>query len=122
MQKTRVAVEIINCSTVAATLILLISINGALNSAGGEGGKKKRRKEKRGGGGKEEKERKEKEKSHSQKITRNYVQDCTKLLSLRRHCKGIFISEKRCTCFLEARINELNKETSRNGEGVVKEE
>lgn len=123
MQKTRVAVEIINCSTVAATLILLISINGALNSAGGEGGGgKERRKEKRGGGGKEEKERKEKEKSHSQKITRNYVQDCTKLLSLRRHCKGIFISEKRCTCFLEARINELNKETSRNGEGVVKEE
>lgn len=112
MQKTRVAVEIINCSTVA-TLILLISINGALNSAGGEEKKKRR---------KEEKERKEKEKSHSQKITRNYVQDCTKLLSLRRHCKGIFISEKRCTCFLEARINELNKETSRNGEGVVKEE
>lgn len=118
MQKTRVAVEIINCSTVA-TLILLISINGALNSAGGEEKKEKKRKK---GGKKEEKERKEKEKSHSQKITRNYVQDCTKLLSLRRHCKGIFISEKRCTCFLEARINELNKETSRNGEGVVKEE
>lgn len=115
MQKTRVAVEIINCSTVA-TLILLISINGALNFTS-EGKKKKQRKKK---GGKKRRGEKEKEKSHSQKITRNYVQDCTKLLSLRRHCKGIFISEKRCTCFLEARINELNKEISRNGEGVVK--
>lgn len=46
MQKTRVAVEIINCSTVA-TLILLISINGALNFTS-EGKKKKTKKEKRG--------------------------------------------------------------------------
>lgn len=45
MQKTRVAVEIINCSTVA-TLILLISINGALNFT--SEGKKKTKKEKRG--------------------------------------------------------------------------
>lgn len=79
----------------------------------GGGGKEKKRKRKK----KKKKRREEKEKSRSQKITRNYVQDCTKLLSLRRHCKGIFISEKRCTCFLEARINELNKETSRSGEG-----
>lgn len=47
MQKTRVAVEIINCSTVA-TLILLISINGALNFTS-EGEKKKNKERKKGG-------------------------------------------------------------------------
>lgn len=47
MQKTRVAVEIINCSTVA-TLILLISINGALNFTSEGKKKKKTKKEKRG--------------------------------------------------------------------------
>lgn len=46
MQKTRVAVEIINCSTVA-TLILLISINGALNFT--SEGKKKNKERKKGG-------------------------------------------------------------------------
>lgn len=57
MQKTRVAVEIINCSTVA-TLILLISINGALNSTGGEEEEKKKKKEREKGKKKEEKKRK----------------------------------------------------------------
>lgn len=53
MQKTRVAVEIINCSTVA-TLILLISINGALNFT--SEGKKKKNKERKKGGKKKRRE------------------------------------------------------------------
>lgn len=44
----------------AATLILLISINGALNSAGGEGGGKKEKKRKKGGRGERRKGKKRK--------------------------------------------------------------
>lgn len=45
----------------AATLILLISINGALNSAGGEGGgEKKEKKRKKGGRGERRKGKKRK--------------------------------------------------------------
>lgn len=44
----------------AATLILLISINGALNSAGGEGGKKREKKRKKGGRGERRKGKKRK--------------------------------------------------------------
>lgn len=74
MQKTRVAVEIINCSTVA-TLILLISINGALNSAGGE---EKKREEKKGGKKKKRKEKKRKNRTARKLhgITYKIVRNC----------------------------------------------
>lgn len=74
MQKTRVAVEIINCSTVA-TLILLISINGALNFTS-EGKKKKQRKKK---GGKKEEERRKRKNRTARKlhgITYKIVRNC----------------------------------------------
>lgn len=80
MQKTRVAVEIINCSTVAATLILLISINGALNSAGGEGGGKKREEKKKGGEGGKKKRKEKKRKNRTARklhgITYKIVRNC----------------------------------------------
>lgn len=74
MQKTRVAVEIINCSTVA-TLILLISINGALNFTS-EGKKKKQRKKKEG---KKEEERRKRKNRTARKlhgITYKIVRNC----------------------------------------------